>query len=160
MAYRTFRPTLRSFLPTTFKVTGQMFLTAVWWTGYAYRSSIPTFGLAMLVTLLQVYFIYQPAGYVAIQRINVGPYDVESLPVGRQRVRWRDITEVRISEKHRPWNDTRRTDRMIRICTSSPRCLGCNPSAWPQQDEDEFLDLLEQRSREYGFRISRQTSRI
>jgi hypothetical protein len=160
MVYRTFRPTVRSFLPEIFQILSQGCFTTIWWLGYFYRPTIPQLTLAVLVTLCQLYFVYLPAAFVAVRRVTVGPYGVRAGPVGRERVLWRDIHEVRIFERYRPWRGTRRTDRVIRLHTCSNPSLGCNPSAWPRQDEDEFLDTLEKKSREYGFRFLRKTTRI
>lgn len=162
MIERIFRPTFASMAPhllvDLFNAVPMFLFWAIY---YFIMPEWYVMVLAIVSTLSVVWLSFTSLGVVTCRIV------VTDLTISGSRYfisfpgsYWIDIEKIEIFEKLRDYLPPKRTDRLIQVYAKGRIVVSINSCTWPENDEEDFLNILYQAHEIYGFTINRQTSKI
>lgn len=162
MIERIFRPTFASMAPHLLVDLFSAALMFLYWSVYYFiKPEWYIMVLAIVSTLSTAWLAFTSFG-VASCRIVVTDLTISGSRyfISFPGSYWIDIEKIEIFEKLRDYLPPKRTDRLIQVYARGMIVVSINSCTWPENDEEDFLNILYQAHERYDFTINRQTTKI
>jgi len=133
-------------------------LAIMTWISYVFVSNLWYVLIFSIIMTLLALWAFWSSLFVGMRRVLVTDLFVAVTWFGtpRKGVYWKDIERIVLFERDRGYLPPKRTDRMVQIYFRGQIAMTINPNSWPEKDEREFLEVLDEASRIHDFAFEKK----